>query len=79
VKAAVLGVTECGVPSDDRIDEMSVEVRRAFLTHDPTYRRYAIVDEAMLREAAARLDAWMQAPQRPRSGVVNPIQRVRRR
>ena len=33
------------------------------------YRRYAIVDEAMQREAAARLDAWMalpaRAPRRP--------------
>jgi hypothetical protein len=28
------------------------------------YRRYAIVDEAMQREAAARLDAWSQTPQR---------------
>ena len=27
------------------------------------YRRYAIVDEAMQREAAARLDAWASAPQ----------------
>jgi hypothetical protein len=26
------------------------------------YRRYAIVDEAMQREEAARLDAWMAAP-----------------
>jgi hypothetical protein len=26
------------------------------------YRRYAIVDEAMQREAATRLDAWVQAP-----------------
>jgi hypothetical protein len=26
------------------------------------YRRYAIVDEAMRREAAARLDAWVQSP-----------------
>jgi hypothetical protein len=26
------------------------------------YRRYAIVDEAMQREAAARLDAWIAAP-----------------
>jgi hypothetical protein len=26
------------------------------------YRRYAIVDEAMQREAAARLDAWMAGP-----------------
>ena len=27
------------------------------------YRRYAIVDEAMQREAAARLDAFTSAPQ----------------
>ena len=26
------------------------------------YRRYAIVDEAMQREAAARLDAWTASP-----------------
>ncbi len=26
------------------------------------YRRYAIVDEAMQREAAARLDAWVAEP-----------------
>jgi hypothetical protein len=26
------------------------------------YRRYALVDETMQREAAARLDAWMAAP-----------------
>jgi hypothetical protein len=26
------------------------------------YRRYAIVDEAMQREAATRLDAWMGLP-----------------
>ena len=26
------------------------------------YRRYAIVDEAMQREAAARLDAYLRAP-----------------
>jgi site-specific recombinase XerD len=29
------------------------------------YRRYAIVDEAMQREAAARLDAWAQQPDPP--------------
>jgi len=42
------------------------------------YRRYAIVDEAMLREAAARLDAWVQAPQHSRSGVVKPMKGARR-
>jgi hypothetical protein len=28
------------------------------------YRRYAIVDEGMQREAAARLDVWASGPQR---------------
>jgi len=27
------------------------------------YRRYAMADEAMQREGAARLDAWEQTPQ----------------
>ena len=34
------------------------------------YRRYVIVDEAMHREAAARLDAWLESPQQSRSGLV---------
>ena len=35
------------------------------------YRRYAIVDEAMQREAAARLDAWIQrAPKAATAGTV---------
>jgi integrase len=35
------------------------------------YRRYAIVDEAMQREAAARLDAWVggPSPARPTAAV----------
>jgi antibiotic biosynthesis monooxygenase (ABM) superfamily enzyme len=33
------------------------------------YRRYAIVDEAMQREAAAGLDAWLAIPsQAPSTG-----------
>jgi integrase len=40
------------------------------------YRRYAIVDPAMLREAAARLDAWAAAPPAtPSSASVTPIRR----
>jgi hypothetical protein len=38
-----------------------------FPVPDSLYRRYAIVDETMQREAAARLDAWMAAPPAPPS------------
>jgi hypothetical protein len=34
------------------------------------YRRYAIVDEAMQREAAARLDAWVQTAPKAVTGTV---------
>ena len=34
------------------------------------YRRYAIVDEAMQREAAARLDAWIQRAPKATTGAV---------
>jgi integrase len=34
-------------------------------TTESIYRRYAIVDEAMQREAAVRLDAWMLQPKSP--------------
>ena len=38
------------------------------------YRRYAIVDEAMQREAAARLDAWMALPATaPSTSTVAPL------
>jgi hypothetical protein len=33
------------------------------------YRRYAIVDEAMQREAAARLDAWVGAASPSMGGI----------
>ena len=40
------------------------------------YRRYAIVDEAMQREAAARLDAWMTAPPAaPSTATVTALRR----
>lgn len=38
------------------------------------YRRYAIVDEAMQREAAARLDAFVASiPAGKPSGTINPF------
>ena len=44
------------------------------------YKRHAIVDAAMLREAAARLDAWAQAPQASAStGTVTAFTRRRTR
>jgi integrase len=43
------------------------------------YRRYAIVDEAMQREAAARLDAWMAAPPAaPSTATVTALRRSSR-
>ena len=40
------------------------------------YRRYAIVDKAMQREAAARLDAWMAAPPAaPSTATVTALRR----
>jgi hypothetical protein len=41
------------------------------------YRRYAIVDEAMQREAAARLDSWALTPQPTRGRKVAPLRRAR--
>lgn len=40
------------------------------------YRRYAIVDEAMQREAAAPLDAWMTGP--PAAPLTASITALRR-
>lgn len=43
------------------------------------YRRYAIVDEAMQREAAARLDAWAQTPQpTAQTATVRPLRKALR-
>ena len=43
------------------------------------YRRYAIVDEAMQREEAARLDAWVAAPPAaPPTATVTALRRGRR-
>jgi hypothetical protein len=41
------------------------------------YRRYAIVDEAMQREAAVRLDAWVGAAS-PSMGTVAAFEKGKR-
>ena len=43
------------------------------------YRRYAIVDEAMQREAAARLDAWVaEPPSTPSTATLTALRRGNR-
>ena len=54
-RSAVRTFERAGVPR-------SVAVSIVGHKTESIYRRYAIVDEAMQREAAARLDAWMAAP-----------------
>ena len=43
------------------------------------YRRYAIVDEAMQREAAARLDAWVEMAPKAAKGTVETFTPTRTR
>jgi hypothetical protein len=54
-RSAVRTFERAGVP---RSVAMSIVEHKT----ESIYRRYAIVDEAMQREEAARLDAWMAAP-----------------
>jgi integrase len=54
-RSAVRTFERAGVP---RSVAMSIVGHKT----ESIYRRYAIVDEAMQREAAARLDAWVAAP-----------------
>jgi len=54
-RSAVRTLERAGVP---RSVAMSIVGHKT----ESIYRRYAIVDEAMQREAAARLDAWIAAP-----------------
>ncbi len=54
-RSAVRTFERAGVP---RSVAMSIVGHKT----ESIYRRYAIVDEAMQHEAAARLDAWMAAP-----------------
>ncbi len=71
-RSAVRTFERAGVP---RSVAMSIVGHKT----ESIYRRYAIVDEAMQREAAARLDAWTKSPNPTRSGVVESIRRARRR
>jgi hypothetical protein len=54
-RSAVRTFERAGVP---RSIAMSIVGHKT----ESIYRRYAIVDESMQREAAVRLDAWMAAP-----------------
>ncbi len=70
-RSAVRTFERAGVP---RSVAMSIVGHKT----ESIYRRYAIVDEAMQREAAARLDAWVQSSPPARSAVVEPMRRARR-
>lgn len=65
-RSAVRTFERAGVP---RSVAMSIVGHKT----ESIYRRYAIVDEAMQREAAARLDAWTGAPLAPAKGRVRPF------
>lgn len=64
-RSAVRTFERAGVP---RSVAMSIVGHKT----EAIYRRYAIVDEAMQREAAARLDAWAAAPPTV-SSAITPI------
>ena len=71
-RSAVRTFERAGVP---RSVAMSIVGHKT----ESIYRRYAIVDEAMQREAAARLDAWMAAPPgAPSTATVTPLRRSSR-
>jgi integrase len=70
-RSAVRTFERAGVP---RSVAMSIVGHKT----ESIYRRYAIVDEAMQREAAARLDAWVASPPpATRSGTVGRLQKTR--
>src|SRR4029079_3138096 len=90
-RAGVLACTSAGCPGQ-LIHDMRPSAVRTFeragvprsvamavVGHktESIYRRYAIVDEAMQREAAARLDAFAASPS-PASGTVKPLRRTAR-
>ena len=71
-RSAVRTFERAGVP---RSVAMSIVGHKT----ESIYRRYAIVDETMQREAAARLDAWMAAaPAAPSTAIVTPLRRSSR-
>jgi integrase len=67
-RSAVRTFERAGVP---RSVAMSIVGHKT----ESIYRRYAIVDEAMQREAAARLDAWTNGPTAPAAATVTSIRR----
>ena len=71
-RSAVRTFERAGVPR-------SAAVSMVGHKNESTYRRYAIVDEAMQREAAARLDAWMAvAPAVSSTASVTALRRSNR-
>jgi integrase len=71
-RSAVRTFERAGVP---RSVAMSIVGHKT----ESIYRRYAIVDESMQREAAARLDAWMAAPPAaPSTATVTPLRQGNR-
>ena len=71
-RSAVRTFERAGVP---RSVAMSIVGHKT----ESIYRRHAIVDEAMQREAAAHLDAWLAAPPAASStAAVTPLRRGRR-
>ena len=71
-RSAVRTFERAGVP---RSVAMSIVGHKT----ESIYRRYAIVDEAMQREAAARLDAWMATPPAaPSTATVTALGRGKR-
>jgi integrase len=71
-RSAVRTFERAGVP---RSVAMSIVGHKT----ESIYRRYAIVDEAMQREAALRLDEWEQSPISGRTADVRPLPRGRMR
>lgn len=49
-------------PLSEGVRMLLLDEVQQILERSPFYRRYAIVDEAMQREAALRLDEWEQSP-----------------
>jgi integrase len=71
-RSAVRTFERAGVP---RSVAMSIVGHKT----ESIYRRYAIVDETMQREAAARLDAWMALPATaPSTSTVIPVRQGNR-
>jgi integrase len=70
-RSAVRAFERAGVP---RSVAMSIVGHKT----ESIYRRYAIVDEAMQQEAAARLDAWVAGPTPSKSAATVTALRRRR-